>query len=159
MNAPDVHGDATTTIAAFDVDCTLTRRDCVVPFLKEIAGWRWYLGLARRIVPLTAAILRRDRDTVKGLVTAAAVAMATNTSPGLTARLSAVRPVTSMSVRRASNLMESVRSSPSVMRAADCPTRGCHRPRKRTIPQVRNAMMDRNSSKVLGYWMPRFRWA
>jgi phosphatidylglycerophosphatase C len=74
MNAPDVHGDATTTIAAFDVDCTLTRRDCVVPFLKEIAGWRWYLGLARRIVPLTAAILRRDRDTVKGLVTAAAVA-------------------------------------------------------------------------------------
>lgn len=62
------------TIAAFDVDCTLTRRDCVVPFLKEVAGWRWYLGLVRRCLPLGVAILRRDRDEVKSLVTAAAVA-------------------------------------------------------------------------------------
>jgi phosphatidylglycerophosphatase C len=46
------------TVAAFDVDRTLTQRDCVVPFLRELAGWRWY----------------RDRDEVKNLVTAAAMA-------------------------------------------------------------------------------------
>ncbi len=62
------------TVAAFDVDRTLTQRDCVVPFLRELAGWRWYLGLMRRAIPLSLAILRRDRDEVKNLVTAAAMA-------------------------------------------------------------------------------------
>ncbi len=62
------------TVAAFDVDRTLTQRDCVVPFLRELAGWRWYLGLMRRAIPLSSAILRRDRDEVKNLVTAAAMA-------------------------------------------------------------------------------------
>ena len=62
------------TVAAFDVDLTLTRRDCVVPFLREVAGWRWYVGLLRRVVPLSVAVVRRDRDAVKGIVTAAAVA-------------------------------------------------------------------------------------
>ncbi|MFM8562425.1 MAG: HAD-IB family hydrolase [Acidimicrobiia bacterium] len=62
------------TVAAFDVDLTLTRRDCVVPFLREVAGWRWYVGLLRRVVPLSVAVVRRDRDAVKGIVTAAALA-------------------------------------------------------------------------------------
>jgi phosphatidylglycerophosphatase C len=68
------HGPTGDTVAAFDVDRTLTRRDCVVPFLKEVAGWRWYVGLLRRIVPLSIAVARRDRDEVKNIVTAAAVA-------------------------------------------------------------------------------------
>lgn len=62
------------TVAAFDVDRTLTRRDCVVPFLRELAGWRWYLGLLRRVFPLSTAIVRRDRDEVRNLVTSAAMA-------------------------------------------------------------------------------------
>ena len=61
------------SVAAFDVDHTLTRRDCVVPFLREVAGWRWYLGLMRRFVPLTRAIAARDRDRVKQVVTQAAL--------------------------------------------------------------------------------------
>lgn len=68
------HGPMGDTVAAFDVDRTLTRRDCVVPFLKEVAGWRWYVGMLRRIIPLSIAIARRDRDEVKSIVTAAAVA-------------------------------------------------------------------------------------
>jgi len=72
--AHDSDGAAPPTVAAFDVDLTLTRRDCVVPFLREVAGWRWYVGLLRRVVPLSVAVVRRDRDAVKGIVTAAAVA-------------------------------------------------------------------------------------
>lgn len=78
MEAPTTttgaQGSGAPIVAAFDVDRTLTRRDCVVPFLRELAGWRWYLGLVRRIVPLSLAVCRRDRDAVKGLVTAAAMA-------------------------------------------------------------------------------------
>ena len=61
------------SVAAFDVDKTLTTKDCVVPFLREVAGWRWYLGLLSRSVPLTIAVVRRDRDKVKNLVTQAAL--------------------------------------------------------------------------------------
>lgn len=53
-------------VAAFDVDGTLTTRDCVVPFLRRVAGT---LGLvvgfvwrAHQVVP---ALVRRDRDTLK----------------------------------------------------------------------------------------------
>jgi len=61
------------TVAAFDVDGTITDRDCVVPFMRNVTG-------ARRIVPrlvarpdrLVAAIARRDRDQVKELAAAAA---------------------------------------------------------------------------------------
>lgn len=67
---PDV---APAAVAAFDVDHTLTVKDCVVPFLREVAGWRWYANLLLRIVPLGVAVARRDRDSVKAVVTAAAV--------------------------------------------------------------------------------------
>jgi phosphatidylglycerophosphatase C len=61
------------TIAAFDVDGTITDRDCVVPFMRKVTG-------ARRIVPrlvarpdrLVSALARRDRDQVKALAAAAA---------------------------------------------------------------------------------------
>jgi phosphatidylglycerophosphatase C len=62
----------TATVAAFDVDGTITRRDCVVPFMRRVAG-------ARRIVPRLAArprilvpsLIRRDRDALKALAAAA----------------------------------------------------------------------------------------
>jgi phosphatidylglycerophosphatase C len=55
-------------IAAFDVDGTLTTRDCVVPFLRTVNGTaQTAFGLAQRAHRLTPALLRRDRDTVKAL--------------------------------------------------------------------------------------------
>lgn len=63
----------TVTVAAFDVDGTVTDRDCVVPFMRLVTG-------AHRIVPrilarpnrLIAAVARRDRDEIKALAAAAA---------------------------------------------------------------------------------------
>ena len=53
-------------VAAFDVDGTLTTRDCVVPFLRRVAGTpQLSLKLvvnARHTVP---AVVRRDRDALK----------------------------------------------------------------------------------------------
>lgn len=62
-------------IAAFDVDGTLTRRDCVVPFIRQVAGTRpmvkqLALG-ARQSIP---AVVRRDRDCLKALGAHAAFA-------------------------------------------------------------------------------------
>jgi phosphatidylglycerophosphatase C len=59
-------------VAAFDVDGTLTRRDCVVPFLWRLGGARLVLGLARHAPSVIAALARRDRDRLKALATAAA---------------------------------------------------------------------------------------
>ncbi len=56
-------------VAAFDVDGTLTIRDCVRPFLLRVGGWRgvsW--SLARRPVATVAASFRRDRDRFKEIV-------------------------------------------------------------------------------------------
>jgi phosphatidylglycerophosphatase C len=63
-------------VAAFDVDGTLTVRDCVVPFLARMAGGRTRLalGLARLPVALAAAAARRDRDAMKAAATRAALA-------------------------------------------------------------------------------------
>jgi phosphatidylglycerophosphatase C len=58
-------------VAAFDLDGTLTTRDCVTPFLRRLAG----RALARRVVaqPLAFAwaAARRDRDRLKELATQA----------------------------------------------------------------------------------------
>ncbi len=55
-------------VAAFDVDGTLTRRDCVVPFLRRVAGTPALLG--RRSSPRRArcrhGVPRRDRDASEG---------------------------------------------------------------------------------------------
>ena len=59
-------------IAAFDVDGTLTTRDCVVPFLRRVAGTVGLVaGLGRRAPELIPALARRDRDGLKSLATAA----------------------------------------------------------------------------------------
>jgi phosphatidylglycerophosphatase C len=57
---------------AFDVDGTLTRRDCVVPFLWRLGATRLVLGMARRAPSVIAAAVRRDRNRLKSIATAAA---------------------------------------------------------------------------------------
>ncbi len=56
-------------VAAFDVDGTLTVRDCVRPFLVRVGGWG---GIARALARKPAATLgaaaHRDRDRFKELV-------------------------------------------------------------------------------------------
>ncbi len=62
-----------THVAAFDVDGTLTRRDCVVPFLRRVAGTA---TISRRLVsqalPVATMARRRDRDGLKAAAAAAA---------------------------------------------------------------------------------------
>jgi phosphatidylglycerophosphatase C len=49
-------------IAAFDFDGTLTRRDCLVPFLRRVAGSG---AVARAMVAEAGPLARRDRDALK----------------------------------------------------------------------------------------------
>jgi len=59
-------------VAAFDVDNTLTTQDCVVPFLRRIAGTGGLLrAVARHPLALGSALARRDRDVVKEIVVCA----------------------------------------------------------------------------------------
>lgn len=63
-----LHADARRpVVAAFDVDGTLTTRDCVTPFLREVGGRRVPLALARRAPATLGALIRRDRDRLKEL--------------------------------------------------------------------------------------------
>lgn len=56
-------------VAAFDVDGTLTVRDCVRPFLERIGGRRAIAAaLASRPMESMRGALRRDRDTLKDVV-------------------------------------------------------------------------------------------
>ncbi len=58
-------------VAAFDVDGTLTTRDCVTPFLRRAAGTRLWTTLLRHPVALGASLVRRDRDRLKQLACSA----------------------------------------------------------------------------------------
>ncbi len=63
------------TVAAFDFDATLTRRDSVVPFLRRIAGsGSLAVRLMRRTHRIAPAIARRDRDQLRTLATESAFA-------------------------------------------------------------------------------------
>lgn len=63
---------APSVVAAFDVDGTLTTRDCVLPFLRFLVGTpRLIAVLAGRVHRLAPAALRWDRDTLKEEATAA----------------------------------------------------------------------------------------
>lgn len=57
-------------VAAFDVDGTLTTRDCVVPFLVRLAGWRRVISASLRhpVLLLATSIGRGDRDRLKEFV-------------------------------------------------------------------------------------------
>jgi 3-phosphoshikimate 1-carboxyvinyltransferase len=60
-------------VAAFDVDGTVTTGDCVVPFVRRVAGTVPMLArLIRRAPRLVPALARRDRDAVKAVLAAAA---------------------------------------------------------------------------------------
>lgn len=60
-------GDA--VVAAFDVDGTLTRRDCVRPFLELLGGRRGLVAaFVRRPVASVSATVHRDRDGLKEVV-------------------------------------------------------------------------------------------
>lgn len=62
-------------VVAFDVDGTVTTRDCVVPFLRQVAGTtQLVLRLARSARRLVPAAARRDRDALKALAARAAFA-------------------------------------------------------------------------------------
>lgn len=62
-----------TRVAAFDVDGTLTVRDCVVPFLRQTAGTAPLVGrMLRHPVQLVSAGWRRDRDALKAACAMAA---------------------------------------------------------------------------------------
>lgn len=55
-------------VALFDVDKTLTVRDCVVPFLRKIAGTpRLLLGALKHAGPIIRSIARKDRNALKAL--------------------------------------------------------------------------------------------
>jgi phosphatidylglycerophosphatase C len=58
-------------VAAFDVDGTLTRSDCVRPFLWRAAGLGVPRALARHPVAVARALARRDRDGLKEVVCSA----------------------------------------------------------------------------------------
>lgn len=61
--------DARPEVAAFDVDGTLTVRDCVRPFLLRVGGWHGVTtALVRKPASSVGAAVRRDRDRFKELI-------------------------------------------------------------------------------------------
>lgn len=61
------------TVAAFDVDHTLTVRDCVVPFMRKVAGTSSLLiSILRQPVVVCRLLLAKDRDGLKALFVSAA---------------------------------------------------------------------------------------
>lgn len=53
-------------VAAFDIDGTLTTRDCVVPFLRSFVGTRALMkGFVGRPLQSFGGLLRRDRHALK----------------------------------------------------------------------------------------------
>lgn len=58
--------DKEVPVAVFDVDGTLTVRDCVVPFTRRVAGTsRLLRGVLRHPKKIVSALFTRDRDVVK----------------------------------------------------------------------------------------------
>ncbi len=54
------------TVAVFDVDNTLTVRDCVVPFVTRVAGApKVAAAILQNIGSVTRLLMRRDRDGLK----------------------------------------------------------------------------------------------
>ncbi|MFM8650390.1 MAG: HAD-IB family hydrolase [Actinomycetota bacterium] len=60
-------------MAAFDLDKTLTTRDCVLPFLWRVGRWGFASRLIVRVPALFVAGLRRDRDRAKAILTKSAL--------------------------------------------------------------------------------------
>ena len=63
------------TVAAFDVDHTLTVRDCVVPFMRKVAGTGSLVSsMLRRPIIVARLLLAKDRDGLKTLFVSVAFA-------------------------------------------------------------------------------------
>jgi len=63
--------DGVRRVAAFDLDGTLTRQDCVTPFLRLVAGHRLWLALARNAPSAIVALATGDRDRLKEIAVTA----------------------------------------------------------------------------------------
>lgn len=60
---------ASTVVAAFDVDGTLTVSDCVRPFLERLGGRRAIaMAVLRRPSATISGVVRRDRDRLKEVI-------------------------------------------------------------------------------------------
>lgn len=60
-------------VVAFDVDHTITTRDCVLPFMRRVAGpLGLATGLVRQPVPALRGVMARDRDALKAVAARAA---------------------------------------------------------------------------------------
>lgn len=68
---PPVGDSSRPVVAAFDLDGTLTTRDCVTPFLRRVAGRALARRIAVRPLAFATAAARRDRDRLKELATQA----------------------------------------------------------------------------------------
>lgn len=56
-------------VAAFDFDKTLTRRDCVIPFIRRVTSARQVLATVFDVPHVLGAGVRRDRDRLKEILT------------------------------------------------------------------------------------------
>jgi phosphatidylglycerophosphatase C len=66
--ADDKVNPARATVAAFDVDGTLTTRDAVMPFLRSLRGsGHLTASFLRRPLHTAGSLIRRDRDAVKAI--------------------------------------------------------------------------------------------
>ncbi|MBA2296082.1 MAG: HAD family hydrolase [Actinobacteria bacterium] len=103
---PKTPADPLPVVAAFDVDGTLTTRDCVTPFLLRATGVRLALALARHPLPVLRALARRDRDALKAVACTAFAGMAGSSLDELGARFAQdvearhLRPDTRARLRR-----------------------------------------------------------
>lgn len=69
-----MHNDAPVArVVAFDVDHTITTRDCVLPFMWRVASpMAFVAGVLRQAVPAVRGFVARDRDALKAVATMAA---------------------------------------------------------------------------------------
>lgn len=63
--------EAPRRVAAFDLDGTLTRRDCVTPFLRRAGGSRLWRTLVWNAPAVATSLARRDRDRLKEIAAGA----------------------------------------------------------------------------------------
>jgi phosphatidylglycerophosphatase C len=80
---PDSPSDPRPVVAAFDVDGTLTTRDCVTPFLRRAGGLRLARALLGHPRALLRALARRDRDSLKELACSSLAGLDGETLDGL----------------------------------------------------------------------------
>lgn len=71
MTSPEPSAQLRATVVAFDFDKTLSTRDCVMPFIRRFRSTDRSLFALRDLPEFGSAILRRDRDRLKGVVTRA----------------------------------------------------------------------------------------